>query len=153
MTKTLTLKNVDLEEIKKKIRTKIEQKVDEVKKNVERKVSKAQERAEQKVPPSLKDIYKNLHEKYPKIINIKNPVPFAIGIEKQIVLEDVSKKLLKRWILWYFGKSHYHKNHKTGTIRYNLDGSESGMITEEEEKGAKERVRKIVEKGRVGVKD
>ena len=62
-------------------------------------------------------------------------------------MEDVSKKLLKRWIRWYFGKSRYHKNHKAGGIRYNLDGSEAGMITDEQEKSTRAKVMKVVGKG------
>ena len=57
----------------------------------------------------------------------------------------VSSVVLKRWIAWYCRKSNYYANHIQGAIRFHLDGSEAGIVTE----GHQEKMEKRLEKAKV----
>jgi sRNA-binding protein len=57
----------------------------------------------------------------------------------------ISSVVLKRWIAWYCRKSKYYANHIQGAIRFHLDGSESGIVTE----GHQEKMEKRLEKTKV----
>ena len=91
-------------------------------------------------------VYDILHGKFPEIININKPVLLAIGIRKEMSKETgVSSVVLKRWIAWYCRKSNYYANHIQGAIRFHLDGSEAGIVTE----GHQEKMEKRLEKTKV----
>ena len=77
-------------------------------------------------------IYKELHNKFPATINLNSPVLLAVGI-KQILREitGISGVILKKWIAWYCNRSKYYELHKVGATRFNLDGTEAGIVTEE----------------------
>ena len=76
-------------------------------------------------------MYNELHSKFPEIINIDKPVLLAVGIRKEMSKKTgVSSVILKRWIAWYCRKSNYYASHKQGATRFNLDGSEAGIVTE-----------------------
>ena len=45
--------------------------------------------------------------------------------------EKIIKKLLTvKTVSWYCRKSNYYANHIQGAIRFHLDGSEAGIVTE-----------------------
>ena len=74
-------------------------------------------------------MYNKLHSKFPEIINIDKPVLLAVGIRKEMSKKTgVSSVILKRWIAWYYRKSNYYASHKQGATRFNLDGSEAGIV-------------------------
>jgi sRNA-binding protein len=70
------------------------------------------------------------------------PVLLAVGIRKEM---GVSSVVLKKWIAWYCRKSNYYANHILGAIRFHLDGSEAGIVTE----GHQEKMKKRLEKTKV----
>ena len=83
-------------------------------------------------------IYKTLHAKFPNIINIDKPVLLAVGIRREILKhleeeKDITNLILNKWIKWYFRKSKYYSMHKVGTVRYNLDGTNAGTVTEKDQ--------------------
>jgi hypothetical protein len=89
-------------------------------------------------------IYDVLHGKFPEIINMNKPVLLAVGIRKEMSKETgVSSVVLKRWIAWYCRKSNYYANHIQGAIRFHLDGSEAGIVTEKHQKKMEKRLEKI----------
>ena len=79
-------------------------------------------------------IYKELRSKFPEIINLQKPALLAVGIRKQMSKETgISSIILKKWTAWYFRKSNYYSQHKEGAMRYNLDGTEAGAVTEKQQ--------------------
>ena len=96
--------------------------------------------------PDFNAIYDVLHGKFPEIINMNKPVLLAVGIRKEMSKETgVSSVVLKRWIAWYCRKSNYYANHIQGAIRFHLDGSETGIVTQ----GPQEKMEKRLEKTKV----
>ena len=88
-------------------------------------------------------IYDLLHGKFPEIINMDKPVLLAVGIRKEMSKETgVSNVVLKKWIAWYCRKSNYYAKHKQGAMRFNLDGSGAGIVTEKHQ----EKLDKMLEK-------
>ena len=60
--------------------------------------------------------------------------------------EKIMKKLLTvKTVSWYYRKSNYYANHIQGAIRFHLDGSEAGIVTE----GHQEKMEKRLEKTKV----
>ena len=81
--------------------------------------------------PNFNAIYDVLHGKFPEIINRDRPVLLAVGIRKEMSnATGVSSVVLKKWIAWYCRKSNYYAMHKQGAIRFHLDGTEAGIVTE-----------------------
>ena len=83
-------------------------------------------------------IYKTLHAKFPNIINMDKPVLLAVGIRREILKhleddKDITNLVLHKWIKWYFRKSKYYSIHKVGAMRYNLDGTNAGTVTEKDQ--------------------
>ena len=83
-------------------------------------------------------IYKTLHAKFPNIINMDKPVLLAVGIRREILKhleddKDITNPVLNKWIKWYFRKSKYYSMHKVGAVRYNLDGTNAGTVTEKDQ--------------------
>lgn len=83
-------------------------------------------------------IYKTLHAKFPNIINMDKPVLLAVGIRREILKhleddKDITNLILNKWIKWYFRKSKYYLMYKLGTVRYNLDGTSAGTVTEKDQ--------------------
>jgi sRNA-binding protein len=75
---------------------------------------------------------------------MNKPVLLAVGIRKEMSKETgVSSVVLKRWIAWYCRKSNYYANHIQGTIRFHLDGSEAGIVTEKHQEKMENRLEKI----------
>ncbi len=93
--------------------------------------------------PDFNAIYDILHGKFPEIINMNKPVLLAVGIRKGMSKETgVSSVVLKRWVAWYCRKSNYYANHTQGAMRFHLDGSESGIVTENHQKKMEKRLEK-----------
>ena len=93
--------------------------------------------------PDFNAIYDVLHGKFPEIINMNKPVLLAVGIRKEMSKETgVSSVVLKRWIAWYCRKSNYYANHIQGAIRFHLDGSEAGIVTENHQEKMEKRLEK-----------
>ena len=93
-------------------------------------------------------IYKILHAKFPNIINIDKPVLLAVGIRREILnhLEDekdITNLILNKWIKWYFRKSKYYSMHKVGALRYNLDGTNAGTVTEKDQAKRDKQIQQI----------
>jgi hypothetical protein len=93
--------------------------------------------------PDFQTIYDELHGKFPEVINMNKPVLLAVGIRKEMSKETgVSSVVLKRWIAWYCRKSNYYANHTQGAIRFHLDGSEAGIVTENHQEKMEKRLEK-----------
>lgn len=93
--------------------------------------------------PDFNAVYDILHGKFPEIININKPVLLAVGIRKEMSKETgVSSVVLKRWIAWYCRKSNYYTNHVQGAIRFHLDGSEAGIVTQGHQEKMEKRLKK-----------
>lgn len=87
----------------------------------------------EKVVLDFQEIYNKLHSKFPNVINMDNPVIFAIGIHKELAKEvEISRQSIGKLLSWYVRKSKYYNNYKEGMERYNLDGEQCGVVTEEE---------------------
>ena len=100
-----------------------------------------------KAVPSFTSIYKRLHKKFPEIINIDKPVLLAVGIRKEMSQETgVSSTILRKWIGWYCHKSNYYALHKQGSVRFNLDGSEAGIVTENHQENIDRKLEKKIAK-------
>jgi hypothetical protein len=93
--------------------------------------------------PDFNAVYDILHGKFPEIININKPVLLAVGIRKEMSKETgVSSVVLKRWIAWYCRKSNYYANHILGAIRFHLEGSEAGIVTQSHQEKMEKRLEK-----------
>jgi hypothetical protein len=100
--------------------------------------TKAELKAELKPTPKpehdFNAIYAELHSKFPEIINMDKPVLLAIAIRGEMLKEvSVPNAILNKWIRWYFRKSNYYSLHQIKAMRYNLDGSEAGAVTEKDQ--------------------
>jgi hypothetical protein len=94
--------------------------------------------------PNFHAMYKELHRKFPEIINIDKPVLLAIGIRKAISKETgISGVIVKQWIAWYCRRSNYYAGHQQGAGRFNLDGSQAGVVTEQQQENAGNLLEKI----------
>ena len=94
--------------------------------------------------PDFQTIYDELHGKFPEVINMKKPVLLAVGIRKEMSKETgVSSVVLKKWIAWYCRKSKYYANHIEGAIRFNLDGTEAGIVTQKHQEKMNRYLEKI----------
>jgi sRNA-binding protein len=83
---------------------------------------------------NFKAIYKELHTKFPNIINMNKPVLLAIAIRGEILKKvNVPNAVMYKWISWYFRKSNYYAIHEVGAMRYNLDGTEAGLVTKKDQ--------------------
>jgi sRNA-binding protein len=95
-------------------------------------------------------IYKTLHAKFPNIINMDKPVLLAVGIRREMLKhledeKDITNLILSKWIKWYFRKSKYYSMHKVGTVRYNLDGTNAGTVTEKDQAKRDKQMQQIKE--------
>jgi len=95
-------------------------------------------------------IYKTLHARFPNIINMDKPVLLAVGVRREILKhledeKDIANLILNKWIKWYFRKSKYYSIHKVGTVRYNLDGTNAGTVTEKDQAKRDKQMQQIKE--------
>lgn len=108
------------------------------------------QKGEQKSEYDFDAIYKTLHAKFPNIINIDKPVLLAVGIRREILKhleeeKDITNLILNKWIKWYFRKSKYYLMHKLGAVRYNLDGTNAGTVTEKDQAKRDKQMQQIKE--------
>ncbi|MDC0865252.1 ProQ/FINO family protein [Rickettsiaceae bacterium] len=108
------------------------------------------QKGEQKSEYDFDVIYKVLHAKFPTIINMDKPVLLAVGIRREILKhleeeKDITNLILNKWIKWYFRKSKYYSMHKVGTVRYNLDGTNAGTVTEKDQAKRDKQIQQIKE--------
>jgi hypothetical protein len=97
-----------------------------------------------KSKPNFNAIYVLLHTKFPEIINFDKPVLLAVGIRKEMSkASNISGVILKKWIAYYCRKSNYYSMHKQGATRFNLDGSEAGIVTQKHQEEIDGKVHKI----------
>ena len=84
-------------------------------------------------PIDFDEIYKKLHTRSPKVFNLENPVMFARQIHKKIQeFTELNSGEVRFWVGKYMRKSKYYKRHIFGAPRYNFDGEEVGVVSEEE---------------------
>lgn len=78
----------------------------------------------------------------------KNFSPLAIGIDKQVFaqISDVSKKSLRLAMRSHTISTRYLKEMEKGSVRYNLDGSTAGEVTDENRQHASELLRERFKK-------
>lgn len=101
----------------------------------------------EKVVPNFQEIYNNLHSKFPNVINIDNPVIFAIGVHREIAKElGISNRYIGKWLSWYTRKSNYYNNYKKGMERYNLAGEQCRTVTEKEASYASSKTDNLLKK-------
>ena len=108
------------------------------------------QKGEQKSEYDFDAIYKTLHAKFPNIINMDKPVLLAVGIRREILKhledeKDITNLILSKWIKWYFRKSKYFSIHKVGAVRYNLDGTNAGTVTEKDQAKRDKQMQQIKE--------
>lgn len=106
------------------------------------------QKGEQKSEYDFDVIYKKLNAKFPNIINMDKPVLLAVGIRREILKhledhKDITNLILNKWIKWYFRKSKYYSIHKVGAVRYNLDGTNAGTVTEKDQAKRDKTLKKI----------
>lgn len=78
----------------------------------------------------------------------KNFSPLAIGIDKQVFAElpEVSKKSLRLALRSHTISTRYLKEMEKGSVRFNLDGTEAGEVTDENRQHASEQLRERFKK-------
>lgn len=108
------------------------------------------QKGEQKSEYDFEAIYKILHAKFPNIINMDKTVLLAVGIRREILKhleddKDITNLILSKWIKWYFRKSKYYSIHKIGAVRYNLDGTNAGTVTEKDQAKRDKQMQQIKE--------
>lgn len=79
-------------------------------------------------PEQIKELIEYLHVTYPKCF-MRPPLPFAIGIHKQLWKEDLTKpstpfnkKTLSVVLKYYINSKPYRDARNQGRVRVNLDG-------------------------------
>jgi hypothetical protein len=68
-------------------------------------------------------------ERYPRLFDIERPVPLAIHIHRQLG-KVLSAKRAKHLLEWWTDWQSYTAAVAAGGLRYNLDGSEAGEVSE-----------------------
>jgi ProP effector len=85
-------------------------------------------------------------ERFPALFDADHPVPLAIGIHKQMG-KVIGLKRAKRLMGWWTNWKPYIAAIAAGGVRYNLDGSEAGPVTEAQREHARSAL-KITEPSR-----
>lgn len=80
---------------------------------------------------NINTIKKKLGKDAPKIFNLESPKPLAIGIYEQIraAYPRFSAAMIRRTLSQWVNKKTYKAVLIPGSKRYNLDGSENGIVT------------------------
>ncbi len=96
-------------------------------------------------PTDVRALLKDLQTRFDVFRNFS---PLAIGIDKQVFaqLPDVSKKSLRLAMRSHTISTRYLKEMEKGTVRYNLDGSAAGEVTDENRQHAAEQLRERFKK-------
>jgi sRNA-binding protein len=80
---------------------------------------------------------------YPTLFVTPLPLPFAVGVGKQIIASvpaTMSKKPVRRAMQAWCNRQAYYKAILNGADRYGLDGKPAGEITEKDREHAKKRL-------------
>jgi hypothetical protein len=89
----------------------------------------------------IKQTIDSLCIKYPKLFDLDNPKPLAIGLDKIIITEnDIDVDLLKSSIGMYVKSEAYSINFLKSEYRYNLEGHDCEQITVDEKEYQKLRL-------------
>lgn len=96
-------------------------------------------------PTDVRALLKDLQTRFDVFRNFS---PLAIGIDKQVFaqLPEVSKKSLRLAMRSHTISTRYLKEMEKGTVRYNLDGSVAGEVTDENRQHAAEQLRERFKK-------
>ena len=96
-------------------------------------------------PTDVRALLKDLQTRFDVFRNFS---PLAIGIDKQVFaqLPEVSKKSLRLAMRSHTISTRYLKEMEKGTVRYNLDGSTAGEVTDENRQHAAEQLRERFKK-------
>ena len=157
--KTITLvqKTIPVQEIKTstgKLRLKIRPKEELIPKKIDKKPYFKKEHKNNDIILLLK----HWEKQYPKVFNLKKRIkPLKQGIAEdifaaskelldQLALEDQHKKakaLIKKALAYYCSNISYFKSAIKGNPRYDLQGNECGVVNEDQENWAKERLKDI----------
>jgi ProP effector len=79
-------------------------------------------------------------ERWPDLFDRTAPKPLAIGIDRTIAAELGLKRNDMGGVLqWWATRIAYHRAMAAGTVRYNLDGSEAGPISDDDRARAQAR--------------
>lgn len=90
---------------------------------------------------AFKKYFRELENKFKKAFNLKRPKPLAIGIRDEIFLSgiDMSKKSIRKALIFYCGSHQYLQCIKEGAQRVGLSGNPTGdVVTADEAKRAYE---------------
>ncbi|MCX7088726.1 MAG: ProQ/FINO family protein [Methylococcales bacterium] len=88
-----------------------------------------------------------LMQAYPGLFN-EQFLPLAVGIFDQLsalLPEHISKTDLRTVLGWYASRIKYLHNIRNLNSRFNLDGTEAGIITEEEKLVAAKKIKEIIQ--------
>lgn len=86
---------------------------------------------------------------FPDIFNLNRPKPLAIGIHTQIAdmrragLIDLPVLVQRAALKFWLKRTVYHRAMTTTGIRYNLDGSISGLVSDDHRQHAIDRLKKV----------
>ncbi|WP_412478632.1 ProQ/FINO family protein [Azonexus sp. IMCC34839] len=96
-------------------------------------------------PTDVRALLKDLQTRFDVFRNFS---PLAIGIDKQVFaqLPEVSKKSLRLALRSHTISTRYLKEMEKGSVRYNLDGSTAGEVTDENRQHAQEQLRERFKK-------
>ena len=96
-------------------------------------------------PTDVRALLKDLQTRFDVFRNFS---PLAIGIDKQVFaqLPEVSKKSLRLALRSHTISTRYLKEMEKGSVRYNLDGSTAGEVTDENRQHAAEQLRERFKK-------
>ena len=96
-------------------------------------------------PTDVRALLKDLQTRFDVFRNFS---PLAIGIDKQVFaqLPEVSKKSLRLAMRSHTISTRYLKEMEKGSVRYNLDGSTAGEVTDENRQHAAEQLRERFKK-------
>jgi ProP effector len=88
---------------------------------------------------TCKTVVRWLRDKYPLCFSKENPLPLKIGIIKDIFAvlpPDISRLSLRKTLARYTKSPKYKQALKTCPHRYDLDGNEAGIVSEEHKSAA-----------------
>ncbi len=96
-------------------------------------------------PTDVRALLKDLQTRFDVFRNFS---PLAIGIDKQVFAElpELSKKSLRLALRSHTISTRYLKEMEKGSVRYNLDGSTAGEVTDENRQHATEQLRERFKK-------
>ncbi|WPX97162.1 ProQ/FinO family protein [Candidatus Bandiella euplotis] len=80
------------------------------------------------------EVFSMLAEKYPKLFKKNSPLLLKVGVSQDILADmgdKIDKKRLRKFFQSYCTEKRYVDLHIAGTPRYDLNGEECGIVSEE----------------------